>query len=381
MKNSRRYRPGRIAVLPLALLAILGLVVTACGDDTETADDSGSSETTAAASEATTTTVAGLDIDYASLEGTLNGSGSSFQDALEQTVKGEFEKVATGVKVNYAKSGSSAGKADLAGNTVQFAGTDSLIKDADKATFTGGEVLYFPIAAAPITVSYNLAGVEELNLSADVIAAIFQGEITSWDDAKIAADNPDAKLPATPIAVVHRSDGSGTTSNFTKYLKKAAPSVWKLDAGDTVNWPATTQGAEKNSGVAAIISSTDGAIGYVDLADSVSAQLTRANVKNSAGNFVEPKLPGASAALAGAEIADDLTYDPLDADGDDAYPITSPTWVIVYKTQSDPKVADALKGYLNFMLTEGQTLAPTVGYAPLPAELQAKAIAQLDMIG
>lgn len=221
MKNSRRYRPGRIAVLPLALLAILGLVVTACGDDTETADDSGSSETTAAASEATTTTVAGLDIDYASLEGTLNGSGSSFQDALEQTVKGEFEKVATGVKVNYAKSGSSAGKADLAGNTVQFAGTDSLIKDADKATFTGGEVLYFPIAAAPITVSYNLAGVEELNLSADVIAAIFQGEITSWDDAKIAADNPDAKLPATPIAVVHRSDGSGTTSNFTKYLKKA----------------------------------------------------------------------------------------------------------------------------------------------------------------
>lgn len=376
--NPARKRSRTMIALPVALLAALGLVVTACGDDT-----SSTSNTTAAESgEATTTTAAaGLDIDYASLSGTLNGTGASFQDALQQTVKGEFEKEATGVTVNYAKSGSSAGKADLAGNIVQFAGTDSLIKEADLATFTGGEVLYFPIAAAPITISYNLEGVDELNLSADTIAAIFQAEITTWDAPEIAADNPDAELPSTPIAVVHRSDGSGTTSNFTKYLKKAAPSVWKLDAGDTVNWPASTQGAEKNSGVAALIGSTDGAVGYVDLADSVSAGLKRASVKNQAGSFVEAKLPGASAALAGAEIADDLTYDPLDAAGDDAYPITSPTWVIVYKKQADAGIADALKGYLNFMLTEGQTLAPTVGYAPLPAELQAKAIEQLNEIG
>jgi len=366
--------------MSIALLAILGLVATGCGDDST---DDAATDGTEAAADATTTTAAavGLDIDYASLSGTLNGSGSSFQDALQQTVKGEFEKEATGVTVNYAKSGSSAGKADLAGNTVQFAGTDSLIKDADLPSFTGGEVLYFPIAAAPITVSYNLPEVEALQLSADVIAGIFQGEITSWDDAKIAADNPDATLPATPIAVVHRSDGSGTTSNFTKYLKKAAPSVWKLDSGDTVNWPATTQGAEKNSGVAAIISSTPGAVGYVDLADSVSAKLQRANVKNSAGSYAEPKLPGASAAMAGAEVAENLTFDPLNAEGEDAYPITSPTWVIVYKTQADATVADALKGYLNFMLTKGQELAPSVGYAPLPAELQEQAIAQLDEIG
>ena len=377
--NSRRIRTRSAMALPIALLAILGLVSTACGDD-KAADDT---TTTAAAGgdTETTTTVAGPDIDYASLTGTLNGSGSSFQDALEQTVKGEFEKKATGVKVNYAKSGSSAGKADLAGNTVQFAGTDSLIKDADKATFVNGEVLYFPIAAAPITVSFKLAGITDLTFSADTLAGVFSGAITSWDDAKIAADNPDAKLPATPIAVVHRSDGSGTTSNFTKYLKKAAPTVWTLDAGDTVNWPATTQGAEKNSGVAALISSTEGAVGYVDLADSVSAKLDRAKVINSAGKAVEAKLPGASAALAGAEIADDLTYDPLDAAGDDAYPITSPTWIIVYKTQADPAVAEALKGYLAFMLTEGQTLAPTVGYAALPAELQAKALDQLEQIG
>ncbi|MFN8052282.1 MAG: phosphate ABC transporter substrate-binding protein PstS [Acidimicrobiales bacterium] len=367
--------PRKSLVLPVALLSLFGLVATACGDDK--ADTT--TTTAAAGGDATTTTVAAY--DYASLTGTLNGSGSSFQDALEQTVKGEFEKKATGVKVNYAKSGSSAGKADLAGNTVQFAGTDSLIKDADKASFTGGQVLYFPIAAAPITVSFHLTGVADLTFSADTLAGIFSGAITTWNDPKIATDNPDAKLPSTPIAVVHRSDGSGTTSNFTKYLKKAAPTAWTLDAGDTVNWPATTQGAEKNSGVAALIGSTEGAVGYVDLADSVSAKLDRAKVINAAGKAVEPKLPGASAALAGATINPDLTYDPLDAPGDAVYPITSPTWVIVYKTQADPKVAAALKGYLNFMLTEGQKLAPTVGYAPLPADLAKQAIAQLDQIG
>ena len=354
-----------------ATILTLGLVAAGCGDDTTDSSSGGDTPTTTAAK--------GLEIDYASLSGTLNGSGASFQDVLQQTVKGEFEKVATGVKVNYAKSGSSAGKKDLAGGVVQFAGTDSLIKDEEKATFTGGEVLYFPIAAAPITLSYNLEGVTGLKLSADVIAGIFQAEITTWDDAKIVADNADLTLPSTPIVVVHRSDGSGTTSNFTKYLKKAAPSVWKLDSGDTVNWPAGTQGAEKNSGVATLITQTAGAIGYVDLADSAAADLSTASIKNSSGKFVEPKLPGASAALDGATVNDDLTFDPLDADGEAAYPITAPTWIIVYAKQP-AEVKDALVGYLNFMLTEGEKLAPGVGYAQLPESLNAKAIAQLDKI-
>lgn len=367
--------PRRSFVLPIALLTLFGLVATACGDD------SGDGTADAGGDARTTTGAAGLDIDYASLAGTLNGTGASFQDTLQQTVKGEFEKVAPGVTVNYAKSGSSAGKADLAGGIVQYAGTDSLIKDADLPTFTGGEVLYFPAAAAPITISYNLPEVETLNLSAATIAGIFQATITTWNASEIAADNPDAELPDLPIVVVHRSDGSGTTNNFTKYLTKAAPDVWTLESGDSVDWPASTQAAEKNSGVATLVGSTEGAVGYIDLADSVSAKLQRANVKNKAGEFVAPQLPGASAALAGAEIADDLTYDPLDADGAEAYPITAPTWMIVYKKQTDAAVADALKGYLNFFMTEGQELAPTVGYAPLPPELQEKAIAQIEMIG
>jgi phosphate transport system substrate-binding protein len=350
----------RRAASSLLVAAALTFVAAACSSDSTT--------TTSAASSGS------------QLSGTLNGSGSSFQDAFNQKAKTEFAKTASGVTVNYTKSGSAAGKQDLANQVVQFAGTDSLIKDADKPTFKGGEVLYFPTVGAPITVSYNLSGVDELKLSPDVLAGIFQGDITSWNDPKIAADNSGVTLPSTSIAVVHRSDGSGTTSNFTKFLKAASPSVWKLDAGDTVQWPATTQGAEKNSGVASLIKTTDGAIGYVDLADAVNADLHLASVKNADGSFVAPTLDAASAALAGADVSADLTYNPLNAKGADAYPITAPTWVIVYAKQPDAKVADALKGWIRFLLTDGQGLAQSVGYAPLPEALATKALAQLDKI-
>lgn len=334
----------------------------------------------AACSSDSSTTSAGSNSAPPSVTATLNGSGSSFQDAFDQKAKAEFAKKASGITVNYTKSGSAAGKQDLANQVVQFAGTDSVIKDADKASFKGGEVLYFPTVGAPITVSFNVSGLDKLQLSPDTLAGIFQGDITSWNDPKIGADNSGANLPATKIAVVHRSDGSGTTSNFTKYLKKASPSVWKLDSGDTVNWPSSTQGAEKNSGVASLIKTTDGAIGYVDLADAVNADLKFASVKNAAGSFVAPTLDGASAALGGASVNADLTYDPLNASGDAAYPITSPTWIIVYKKQTDPNVTTALKGWLNFILTDGQSFAKTVGYAPLPSDLATKAIAQLDQL-
>lgn len=367
--------PRTSVALPIAIAAIVGLTATACGSDSS---DDASTDTPSG--DATTTTEAtGIDIDYASLSGTLNGSGASFPDPLQQAVIGEFKSVASNLTVNYAKSGSSAGKADLAGNTVQFAGSDSLVKP-EEAEKMAGDFLYFPITAAPITVSYNLPEVETLNLSPELIARIFQTEVTSWDDPAIADENPDADLPSTPIAVVRRSDGSGTTNNFTKFLKKAAPDVWTLDSGDTVEWSTSTMGAEKSSGVSSLIGSTAGAIGYVDLADSVSAKLQRALVRNSTGNFVEANLPNASAAIEGAEIADDLTYDPLNAEGEDSYPITAPTWVLVYVNQPSQAVADALRGYLNYFLTEGQTLAPTVGYAALPGDLQERAIAQLDQI-
>ncbi|MEY2424398.1 MAG: phosphate transport system substrate-binding protein [Acidimicrobiaceae bacterium] len=358
----------------LGLVAALALIGAACSSDNKT------TTTNTTPSGSRSSSAAGLSIDYSKLTGTLNGSGSSFQDAFDQKAKSEFAKKASGVTVNYTKSGSSAGKQDLANQVVQFAGTDSLIKDTDKPTFKGGDVLYFPTVGAPITVSFNVSGLDKLQLSPDVLAGIFQATITTWNDPKIAADNAGVPLPSTKIAVVHRLDGSGTTSNFTKYLKTAAPTVWTLDSGDTVNWPASTQGAEKNSGVASIVKTTDGAIGYVDLADSVNASLKTASIKNAAGKFVAPTLDGASAALAGADVAADLTYNPLNAAGDAAYPITSPTWIIVYKKQTDATVAEALRGWLNFVLTDGQGFAKTVGYAQLPSALAQKAIDQLSQI-
>src|SRR3954447_11512439 len=367
MHKTRRVWAG-VALIAMAVIA------AACSSDSSKTSTSTSSSSTSSSS------AAGANIDYSKLTGTLNGSGSSFQDAFNQKAKAEFAKKASGVTVNYTKSGSGAGKTDLQNQVVQFAGTDSTIKDEDKPKFKGGDVLYFPTVGAPITVSFNVSGVDKLSFSPDTLAGIFQGDIKTWNDPKIAADNSGANLPSTTIAVVHRSDASGTTSNFTKFLKKAAPTVWKLDSGDTVNWPATTQGAEKNSGVASLVKTTDGAVGYVDLADAVNADLKLASVKNAAGKFVEPTLDGASAALAGATVNADLTYDPINASGDKSYPITSPTWIILYKKQPDAATAEALKGWLNFILTDGQGLAKGIGYAPLPTALGSKAIAQLSQI-
>ena len=163
------------------------------------------------------------------------------------------ERQLQGITVNYDPTGSGKGKTDLQTKTVDFAGTDSLPKPDELASYQGGTVLYFPTVAAPITVSYNLSGVDKLQLSADTIAKIFQRQITKWDDGAIAADNPGVTLPSTNITVVHRSDSSGTTTNFTKFLTDVDSTDWTLGSGDTVNWPSNTQGGEKNAGVAQIV--------------------------------------------------------------------------------------------------------------------------------
>ena len=168
---------------------------------------------------------------------TLNGSGSTFQKTFDQVAIAAFQQKNSGITVNYAGGGSGKGKTDLQTKTVDFAGTDSLVKDADLASYQGGAILYFPIVAAPITVSFNLSGVSSLQLSGPTVAKIFGGKITKWNDAAIAAENSGVTLPDTNITVVHRADASGTTSNFTKYLVAAGGTDWTLGNGDTVNWP------------------------------------------------------------------------------------------------------------------------------------------------
>lgn len=312
---------------------------------------------------------------------TLNGSGSTFAAPYYETIDEMFQTDAQpDVTVNYNAVGSGQGQTDLQGGLTDFAGSDSLVKDEDVSKFKGGDFLYFPTVAAPITVSYNLSGVDELQLSAPTIAKIFATEIKTWDDDAIKADNPGVDLPSTSITVVHRSDGSGTTAQFTQYLTVAAPSDWTLGTDKTVNWPATTIGAEKNAGVADKIKSTNGAIGYVDYSDAKAVGLKFANVENPDGEYVEPTLETAAAALEGATLNADLTFDPLNAKGADAYPITSPTYIIVYAQQADAAQGRALKAYLEYVLGPGQDQAASVDFAKLPSSLLEKARAQIDEI-
>lgn len=314
----------------------------------------------------------------ASLSGELKASGASFPDAFYQEVVEAFKADAPGVTVTYNAVGSGTGKKEFGQGLTDFAGSDSLVKDTDG--LAAGSFLYVPTVAAPITVSYNLKGVDKLQLSADTVAKIFQREIKVWNAPEIAADNPGVNLPATAITVAHRSDGSGTTNNFTKYLATAAPNTWKLGSGDTVAWPTDTQAGAKNTGVAQLVKAADGGIGYVDLSDAKASSMTFAAIKNKDGQYVLPSLEGTTAGLNGAEVKDDLSYNPLNAAGATSYPITAPTFILVKAKYDDPKKAELVKAFITYLLTDGQALAKDVDFAPLPDALKQKALAQLDKI-
>ena len=311
---------------------------------------------------------------------TINGSGSSFQKQFQELAIEGFSKSHKNVKVNYGAGGSGKGRQDFADMVTDYGCTDGLYKEADLAKVKGGEFLYFPILLGAITVSYNVDGVDKLQLSPATIAKIFQRDIKKWNDKDIAADNPGAKLPDADIVVAHRSDGSGTTEQFTKYLDMAAKDVWKLKSGSTVEWSADTQAGNGNPGVAQIVKSTKGAIGYVDLPDAKATGLKYASVKNQSGKFVEPSADSASAAGDGIEVKENLTYVSVNAKGDAAYPITAPTWCVAYTKQSDKARGAALKAYFTYMLTDAQPKTREIDFAPLPKGLADKAVAQLDKI-
>lgn len=348
---------------------VLTLLATACGSNAKSS--------TPATTAATGTKAA------TNLSATLNASGATFPKAFYDEEIATFGDTNKGVTINYGGGGSGKGRQDLADQITDWAGSDSPIADADKAKFKGGDVLYFPTVVAPITLSYNLDGVAKLQLSPETVAKIFQREITTWNDAAIATDNPGVTLPSTAIVVAHRSDGSGTTDNFTKFLDRSVggdKAIWKLKSGSTVEWPADTQGAEGNGGVAKIVKDTKGAIGYVDLSDAAANKFALASVKNQAGKFVAPTLEATSAAVAGVEAKADLTFSASWAAGDSSYPIAAQTWVIVYKKQTDKAKGSATKEWIRHLLTDGQKAAPDINYAPLPAALAQKALAQLDQI-
>jgi len=316
----------------------------------------------------------------APLTGTLNGAGSTFQTTFQQAAISQFKSVQTGMTVNYDPVGSGTGRSDLAAGTVNYAGSDSPIPSTE-TDFTGkGTVLYFPVVIGPITMSYNLAGVSNLKLDLTVIANIFQGKITTWNDPAITALNPGVSLPSKAITIAVRQDSSGTTQNFSLFLQTAVPSVWSLGSSSTISWPHSAHAGSGNSGVAQIIKSTPGAIGYVDLSTAHASGLTYASVKNSSGNYIAPSAASASASAAGVTVNPDLTFHAVWGSGAQAYPITYQSWVLVFEKQPNANDAKMLQAWIGYLLGDGQSLLPSLDYAKLPASIDQMAKAQLSKI-
>ena len=349
----------------------LALTLGACSSSSSSSSPGGSSSSSSGGSSSSS----------AALSGTLNGSGSTFQLTFQQEALSNFKSVQSGMTVNYGGGGSGKGRTDLAAGTVSFAGSDSPIPAKETANFKGKTVLYFPILIGPITMSYNLSGVSKLQLSAPVIAGIFGGTIKTWNDPAIKADNPGVTLPSTPVVLAVRSDSSGTTANFSKFLVEGGGSAWTLGSSSTIKWPANSHAGSGNSGVAQIIKSTPGAIGYVDYATAKASGLSYASVKNKAGSFIAPSDTGASAAAGQATVGSDLTFSAVWAPGASSYPITYQSWDLVYQTQPDANTAKMLQAYLGYLLGDGQKLLTQLGYAPLPANIDQQAQAQLSKIG
>jgi len=316
----------------------------------------------------------------AALSGTLNGSGSTFQTTFQQAAIQQFKTVQPGMTVNYGSGGSGKGRTDLASGVVNYAGSDSPIPSSEESNFAGKTILYFPVLIGPITLSYNLPNVNNLKLDAPVIAGIFQGNITSWNNSAITALNPGVSLPSTPITIAVRSDSSGTTQNFSLFLQTADPTDWKLGSNSTISWPHTARAGSGNSGVAQIIKSTPGAIGYVDYTDAKASGLTFASVKNSSGNFIMPSSAGASASADTVTVEPNLTFHAVWGSGAQAYPVTYQSWVLVNAKQPNANDAKMLKAWIGYLLGPGQDLLPQLNYAKLPTGIDQKAVAQIDKI-
>jgi phosphate transport system substrate-binding protein len=360
-------RMRRATTVGVALTAT-ALFAAACSSSSSTSSSSSSSGSSSNSS--------------SNLSGTLNASGSTFQLTFQEAAISAFKSVQSGMTVNYGGGGSGKGRTDLSSAVVNFAGSDSPVPATEQSNFTGKTVLYFPVVIGPITLSYNLSDLSKpLQLSPTVIANIFQGKITTWNNSAIAADNPGVKLPSTAITLAVRSDSSGTTQNFSLFLMDAVPSVWTLGSSSTINWPKTARAGAGNGGVASIIKSTPGAIGYVDYADAKASGLSFASIKNKDGNYVAPSVSSATAAASGVTVSPNLTFHAVWAPGAQAYPITYQSWDLVIQAQSNKNVTKMLQAYIGYLLGDGQKLLPTLNYAPLPANIDSMAKAQLSKIG
>jgi phosphate transport system substrate-binding protein len=306
----------------------------------------------------------------------LNGSGATFPYPFLNSVITEYHNVKSNVQINYQAIGSGGGITDLKNKNNDFAGSDAPLSAAEQANATN--TLHIPETIGAVTIAYNLPGVSSgLKLTGQVIADIFQGTITKWNDPAIQTLNPDITLPDQAITTVHRSDGSGTTFIFTSYLSKSS-TTWNttVGSGKSVSWPAGGIGSSGNTGVASAVNSTQYAVGYVELAYAITNGMTVAAVQNPSGNYILPTLASTTAAAQAATglpagSASWTSVNLLNTGDANAYPIVSFTYLIVYKELNvipnlTEQQATALVQFLSYIIHDGQTLGPALGYAPLP---------------
>jgi phosphate transport system substrate-binding protein len=301
---------------------------------------------------------------------TLLGAGSTFIYPLFSKMFSDYN-TKTGIQVNYQSIGSGGGILQLTNKTVDFGASDGPLND-EQTTKIGAPVLHIPQASGAVVVTYNLPGDNNnISLTPDIIADIFLGKITSWSDPRIISINKGVNIPALPILVAHRSDGSGTTNIFTNYLSKVSPD-WKtkVGSGGAVNWP-TGLGGKGNEGVAGLVKQTPGAIGYVELIYALQNKMDYAKVQNKKGKFIVPSLASVTAA-GNVKLPDDSKIFITDTDAPDGYPISGFTWVIIYKEQNyssrSKERATQLLKLLWWNIHEGQTFAAPLNYAPLSKE-------------
>jgi len=313
----------------------------------------------------------------------ITAAGATFPDPIYERWFQEFKKIHPNVQVNYQPIGSGGGIRQLTEGTVDFGASDMPMKDEQLAALKV-KALHFPTVLGGVVLTYNLPGVsQDLKFTSELIADIFMGKITNWNDARLAKENPGVKLPNLDVLVVHRSDGSGTTFVFTDYLSKVSPE-WKskVGANTTVSWP-TGSGQAQNAGVAGMVKQTPGSVGYVELIYALQNHMAYGFVKNSAGTFVKADLNSVTEAAAGAakDMPADFRVSITNAPGKGAYPISSFTWLLIPSRIQDATKKLILTDFLRWMLGPGQKMAEPLSYAPLPkrvVEAESKAISAIQ---
>lgn len=316
-----------------------------------------------------------LSISAFGQSGALTGAGSTFVNPLMSKWSKEYHTLHPNVEINYQSIGSGGGRQQFLAKTVAFGASDAPLTDEQVAQAGGtANVVHIPVTQGAVVIAYNLPGVsKQLRFSAETVAGIYLGTIKMWNDPKIAADNAGVSLPAKPVLIVHRSDGSGTTDIFTDYLTKVSEE-WKskVGHGTSVQWPVGI-GGQGNEGVANQVKNTQGGVGYIELAYARVNKIPYGMVKNRAGNYVDPDPKNVTNAAASLkEIPTDLRFSITDQSGPQAYPIAGSTWVLLYKNQQDAGQGKLAADFVEWAITDGQKYANDLDYAVLAKNLVQK---------